>query len=536
MSDGIVLIGLPGSGKSAVGRRLAERLDRPFFDLDAEIARAAGRSPAEIIDNDGEPAFRALERRALDKACAEPRAVIGTGGGTPLDPLNRWALMRHGLRVRLDAPLDRLADRLASDTVSRPLLGDDLLAGLSRTAEARTAVYRAVDVTIDASEPVDVVAEHVIEAHRSHAAGTAGTWRPLYDTGYRRHHPAGPETGRLVLGRGLDSGALAELLAQFDGRTPTVVADRQVLAAQPQLDAALPATRRLGIEGGEQAKSFDRLHELLAWLSSAGAERGDPLLAVGGGTIGDLAGLAAALHHRGTALVQLPTTWLAQADSSIGGKVAIDLPGAKNAVGAFWPAWLIVSDTTLVETLPVEQRRGGMAEVLKCGLVGDRMLWELVETRGPTALAGDDPAAAYAMTERAARVKLDVVERDPYERDERRVLNLGHTLGHALEVESGYQLPHGEAVGLGLRAVARIAANREAERGLAERIDDLLSALGFPLRRHFDPGAVHAALGTDKKRVRGRQRWILPLDVGRVVQVDDVTDAELEAALAAIHE
>ncbi|CAN5563465.1 hypothetical protein BH23CHL7_BH23CHL7_11610 [soil metagenome] len=534
MSDGIVLVGLPGSGKSAVGRCLAERLGRPFVDLDAEIARAAGRSPAEIIENDGEPAFRALERRALQRACAQPGTVIGTGGGTPLDPLNRWALMQHGLRVRLDAPLDRLADRLASDTVSRPLLGSDLLAGLTRTAEARGAFYRAVDVTIDTDQPVEAVADMVVDAQRAREGRQTDAWRPLYDGLYRRHHPAGPETGRIVLGRRLDGAALAELLAPFEGRSPAVVADRRVLSALPRLEAALPDSRRLAIEAGEQAKSFERLHELLAWLSAEHVERGDPLLAVGGGTVGDLAGLAAALHHRGTALVQLPTSWLAQADSSIGGKVAIDLPGAKNAVGAFWPAWLIVSDTTLLETLPAEQRRDGMAEVLKCGLIADPALWQLVETRGAAALAGEDDAAAYAMTERAARVKLEVVERDPYERSERRTLNLGHTLGHALEVESGYRLAHGEAVALGLRAVARIAVGRGAERGLVERIDDVLSQLGFPLSRAIDVGAVKLALATDKKRVRGRQRWILPLDVGRVTQVDDVTEEEIDHALQAV--
>jgi 3-dehydroquinate synthetase len=175
-----------------------------------------------------------------------------------------------------------------------------------------------------------------------------------------------------------------------------------------------------------------------------------------------------------------------------------------------------------------------MAEVLKCGLIADPALWQLVETRGAAALAGEDDAAAYAMTERAARVKLDIVERDPYERSERRTLNLGHTLGHALEVESGYRLAHGEAVALGLRAVARIAVGRGAERGLVERIDDVLSQLGFPLSRAIDVGAVKLALATDKKRVRGRQRWILPLDVGRVTQVDDVTEEEIDHALQAV--
>ena len=141
----------------------------------------------------------------------------------------------------------------------------------------------------------------------------------------------------------------------------------------------------------------------------------------------------------------------------------------------------------------------------------------------------------YAIIDRSVQLKLDVVERDPFERGERRTLNLGHTLGHALEIESGYRLPHGKAVVLGLRAVAHMARARGAEQGLAERIDDVASALGYELRRDFDPAAVKAALVSDKKRVRGRQHWILPMAVDSVVDVDDVTDAELDAAIGAIH-
>ncbi len=532
MSDGVVLMGLPGSGKSAVGRCVAERLGRPFIDLDDEIERVTGRSPAEHIRRAGEAAFRAIEREAVERACAIGGAVIASGGGAPLDPLNRWAFMEHGVRVRLDVPLERLAARLVADPVARPLLGDDPLAGLRRTADKRRSVYAAVDVALDAAAGVEAVASAVIDARRRPLAPDA--WRVLYDGPYGRHHPVGPASGRLVIGRGLTAGAVGDALAGFDGRVPAVIVDRRALRASPRLSAALPAARRLAIIGGERAKSFAGLRRLLTWLSEQGAERGDPLLAAGGGTVGDVAGLAASLHHRGMPLVQLPTTWLAQADSAIGGKAAIDLPSAKNAVGAVWPAWAIVSDVGLLESLPIDRRRDGLAECLKMGLIGDPALWRLVEERGRAALDGRDPAGVYAITERAARLKLEIVDRDPYERGERRVLNLGHTLGHALEVESGYRLAHGEAVGLGLRAVAAIAARRGAESGLAERIDGVLAALGFPLRRNFDRAAVTDALGGDKKRERGVQRWILPLAVGRVEQVTDVSPRELKGALDVI--
>jgi 3-dehydroquinate synthetase len=211
----------------------------------------------------------------------------------------------------------------------------------------------------------------------------------------------------------------------------------------------------------------------------------------------------------------------------------------------------VIGDVATLRTLSVSQLRDGLAEVIKSAIIGDPWLWALLESRGTAALGiddtirhpgdprdiGDDPvdeAARYAMVERSMRLKLGVVDRDPFEQGERRVLNLGHTLGHALEIESRYALPHGQAVVLGLRAVTAIAEGRGAAPHLAERIDDLLARLGYTLTREFDPMAVRAALGTDKKRVAGRQHWILPMDIGTVIDVDDVTDAELERAIARI--
>lgn len=262
-------------------------------------------------------------------------------------------------------------------------------------------------------------------------------------------------------------------------------------------------------------------------------ERDEPLLAVGGGTIGDLAGTAAALFNRGLPLVHVPTTWLAQSDSAIGGKVAVDLGRAKNAAGAFWPPVAVLSDVGALRTLPLRLRRDGMAESVKSALIGDPALWGLLEGRGRAALQNDEPAR-HAIVERSARLKLGVCVRDPFESGERRTLNLGHTIGHGLEVESRYRLSHGSAVALGMRAVTAIAAGRGADADLPERLDTLLHVLGFRMRRSFDADAVRAAMQGDKKRLGGRQRWILPMTVGRVIEVDDVTDAELDTALRTI--
>jgi 3-dehydroquinate synthetase len=311
-----------------------------------------------------------------------------------------------------------------------------------------------------------------------------------------------------------------------------VVDARLTALRSPITDAGGPGPC-LSLRAGERAKRVRVLERVLEWLASERVERGTPMVAVGGGSIGDLAGTAAALYARGLPLAHVPTTWLAQADSAIGGKVAVDLKGAKNAVGAFWPPIAVVSDVTALRSLPVRARRDGMAESVKAALIGDAALWQLLEERGVGALRNDE-AARFAAIERSARLKLAVCARDPFEAGERRTLNLGHTIGHALEIESGYRLAHGSAVALGMRAVACIAAARGADPDLARRLDDLLATLGFAMRREFDAPAVVRAIRGDKKRHGGRQRWILPMAIGRVTEADDVSEAEVDRALEAI--
>ena len=509
---GIVLVGMPGSGKSTVGRVVAERLGRPFVDTDALFEGIHGIPVPDYLREHGEPAFREAEAAAVTEACSTRGAVIGAGGGAILDPRNRWMLWHHGVVAWLDArPADLLA-RLEADGVARPTFQPYGLERLGVVLAERSPFYRAADLRLDASQD-PVRAADALLARRTHPRG-----RRLYDAEVTRQHPIGPETTRVVLGVGLDLPDLAPRgLAVIDRRVPLDV----------------PARARLDLRAGERAKRLRHLERVLQWLAEQHAERDEPLLAVGGGTIGDLAGTAAALYARGMPLVQVPTTWLAQADSAIGGKVAVDLRSAKNAVGAFWPPVGVLSDVATLRTLPLRLRRDGMAESVKAALIGDGALWRLIESHGRAALR-DDEAARYAILERSARLKLAVCARDPFEADERRTLNLGHTIGHALEVESTYRLRHGAAVALGLRAAAVIAAGRGADPVLSERLDALLTTLGFRLTRGFDADTARRALRTDKKRRSGRQRWILPMEIGRVQEVDDVTDAELRRALGAI--
>ncbi len=529
MPDAIILVGLSGVGKSTVGRLLARQLGRPLLDLDADIESSHGAHPAHLIRERGEAFFREIESAVLAQACQVPGAVLATGGGAVVDPLNRWQLWQAGTVVWLDAPDEVLLTRLSAHDEERPMLDGDPAGRLAALRAARTPYYRAADLRVDATSPAEVVAATILDA----AASGRPAARRLFDAQVRRDHPMGPRTARVVLGRDLDGAVLGDALAAASTGVPVVVADRRPAALLPDLLAALPDGRRLAMSAGERSKRLRAVERLLEAASAMGAERGDAWVGVGGGTTTDVVGAAAALYLRGVPFVALPTTWLAMTDAAIGGKVGVDLSKAKNAAGAFWPPVAIVGDMAALRTLPRPRRLDGMAESLKAGLIGDPGLWHLVETRGRAALRGDE-AARFAIIDRSVRLKLDVVDRDPFESGERRVLNLGHTLGHALEIESGYRLPHGQAVVLGLRAVAAIAAGRGAEPGLAERIDDVVTDLGYALRRPFDPAAVRQAATTDKKRLRGRQRWILPMAVGRVEEVDDVSEAELEQAMHVI--
>ena len=509
---GIVLVGMPGSGKSTVGRLLADRLSRQFVDTDALFERLHGTSVPDYLRAHGEPAFRVAESAAIAAACSQAGTVIGAGGGAIIDPLNRWALWHHGVVAWLDVAPEELARRLDSDPVARPTFQPYDASGLAAVLAERSPFYRATDVRLDASRDPSRVADELARL-RIPLAG-----RRLLDAEVPRQHPIGPADARVVMGVDLDLGELAPRgLAVVDRRSPVPP----------------PSRACLEVEGGESAKRMSRLARVLEWLAAQRPERDEPVIAVGGGTVGDLAGTAAALYNRGLPLVQVPTTWLAQADSAIGGKVAVDLSSAKNAVGAFWPPVAVISDVAALRSLPPRTRRDGMAESVKSALIGDPELWSLIASRGRGALRDDEPSR-YAIVERSARLKLAVCARDPFEAGERRTLNLGHTIGHALEVESGYRLAHGAAVALGLRAVATIGAGRGGDPDLPHRLDAMLGDLGFGLTRRFDPGVVRTAITSDKKRRAGRQRWILPTEVGRVIEVDDVTDAELRRALRVV--
>jgi 3-dehydroquinate synthase len=287
---------------------------------------------------------------------------------------------------------------------------------------------------------------------------------------------------------------------------------------------------------GEAHKTLETVARVYDGLIAAKADRHTTLIALGGGVVGDMAGFAAASYMRGIRFVQAPTSLLAMVDSSVGGKVGVDLPQGKNLVGAFYPPHRVVIDPAVLATLPDREWRCGMAEILKHGLIAAPDLFARIEADPAAFTRFTNADLAEALVARAVQVKIDVVEADPYEHGVRAHLNLGHTFGHAIERVTAYAVPHGEAVGLGLIAAAHLsAALGLCAPALVERVRAAVGGVGLPT--HFAghrPADVVAAMATDKKFAAGSSRFVVMHDVGHVAIARDVPTEAVEAAVAAL--
>lgn len=512
MSRQLYLAGLPGAGKTAVAGLLGRWLGIPAHDVDAEVEREAGCTVAELWGSRGETGFRAAERGAVDRLLARPgSAVLALGGGTLEDTGCRESLAAWGAGVWLDAGAEALAERLAGSVSTRPLLAvRDPAAVLRELGELRRARYASLALRIETDgRPVESVAVEVLRA---------------LDGTEPREIGASVHIGRGALAHAralLDplgvgavaTGAASTLVVATDGRVWSL--HGHALAAGLSPSEARPAA----LAEGEAAKSPDGLAQLWRALAGSGADRDTPLLALGGGAVSDVAGLAAATYKRGVPLAIFPTTLLAQADAAIGGKNAIDFLGTKNLIGTFHPPALVVLDPLCLMTLTERDYTSGWAEVVKSGVIGDPALFELCEQEADAIRARRLDVIEEAVA-RAAAVKLQVVAVDPRETDRRRVLNLGHTLGHAIEAVAEGDLTHGEAVAIGIVASARLAEEHGlAALGWADRLAALFDRLGLPARpaRPLSRASLLAALGHDKKRRGGRLHAVLPVAPGEVV-------------------
>jgi shikimate kinase/3-dehydroquinate synthase len=521
----LVVVGLPGSGKTAVGRRVAARHGATFVDLDDEIERAAGMRIPEIFESEGEAGFRRRERIAIEALGAVDRSpglsrVIAPGGGAVVDPRNRWNLFRGRRIAWLDVRTEVLAQRLRRSPNVRPLVaGRDPMGAIRELAAARLPFYAAGSRVVGVAEM-----STVIDAVNALAAVPATHATVLLRSETR--------LGRLVLGEAIAADEVARALGDLEARRAVLVSEPGAWAAVGEGLARDLAARGLPVEHvllpeGEAAKRLPVVESAANELARLRVERREPIVAVGGGALGDAAGVLAATYLRGIPFIQVPTTLVAQIDSSIGGKTAVDLDAGKNLLGAFHQPAATVIDVAVLASLPVRQRRAALGEAVKMAALGDDRLFSTLEAEGSAIAAGDEAAVASGalaeVVERAARAKVDVVLADEREAGARLALNLGHSLGHAIEAAAGFAgLLHGEAVAYGLRAAVRIGEARGVTPAArAARIERLLDTLDLGTApTGLDLVEVLDFMATDKKHSGGSLRWVLPTGDGHAIDPD----------------
>ncbi len=525
----VVLIGFMGAGKTSVGKALAARLDMPYLDTDEMVEARAGRSVAEVFRDEGEAGFRRREREAVREAAAKRGWVVSVGGGAVLDSENLEALKASGVLVYLRAPLEALLARVGGDP-SRPLLAEK---DPRELLEARRRVYEAAaDLVVDGEGlEVEAVAAKVVE-------GLEGLG--LLEAGVREVRvELGPSSYSVWVGAGILEEAEGYLPPLPGAEAATVITHPELAELfYPALQGALARAglrpRLLTFPSGEERKSVAEAEALWREMARTGHHRKDPVVALGGGVVTDLAGFVAATYHRGVPLVNFPTTLLAQVDAAIGGKTGVNLPEGKNLVGAFWQPRAVVSDVRCLASLPEREFRSGLAEVVKAGFVADPGLLGLLRAEAARVLKREEGLMVRVVA-RAAAAKARVVAMDERESGRRAILNYGHTLAHALEAHASFRgLSHGEAVAIGMVFAAHLAqACGIAGVTLAQRHVEVLEALGLPTSAPLPPlEELYPFLERDKKYQEGL-RFVLLARPGEPVVVSGIARPALEEALEA---
>jgi shikimate kinase/3-dehydroquinate synthase len=523
----IVLVGLMGCGKSSIGKRLAARLGLPFVDADEEIERAAAKTINDIFADHGEAHFRDGERKVISRLLNNGPQVLATGGGAYMHPETRQRIREDGVSIWLRADLPVLMRRVMKrDT--RPLMRDgNPESTMRKLNEARYPIYAEADMTVDSrDEPHDLAVAEIVNRLAAGAAAPAGPVQA----------PSPSRSVRVELGdRSYDvliaSGLLADTGALIKSRLGAVkcgiVTDENV--AQHHLSTLEGSLKSEGLFAGsivmtpgEATKSFRDLATLSERLLELGLERGDLVVPLGGGVIGDLAGFAAGILRRGIRFVQIPTSLLAQVDSSVGGKTGINTPQGKNLIGVFHQPSLVIADTAVLTTLPPRQMRAGYAEVAKYGLLGDAKFFAWLEANWHGVFGNNGPALTKAI-ETSVAAKAAIVARDETETGDRALLNLGHTFGHAFEAWTGYsdKLLHGEAIAIGMCLAFRLSEELGlCPRGHADRVVAHFEAVGLPTKiadipqDGADAGELLRLMGQDKKVRGGKLAFILVRGIG----------------------
>ena len=540
----IFLTGLSGSGKSTVGRQVAELLRWDFIDTDTLLSERCEMPVGQVLVEYGEQRFRQMESEALISSTDEKRVVIATGGGVIISEANRAFMREHGLTVYLETSVETAWQRVqeqihkSGNDAVRPLVGEtNGQQRLQDLYEVRKQWYEQAALCINTDkDPPDLVTRRIA------AFALAG--------GYLHSSSLPQETVTLQLGKitsqavvewsGLRHLSLSLQAAGFSKRVFVVTdSDVGLLYIEPIQDLLADAgfvPRIFTIPAGESSKSLQHWQQILDWLVEQKADHQEAIVALGGGVVGDLAGFVAATYHRGVPLIQVPTSLLAQVDSAIGGKTGINHPLGKNLIGAFYQPRLIIVDPAFLLTLSERVYHEGWAEIVKYGMILDIDLFEMLEEQ-TSLLHTRDATFLTRIITRCIQLKMDIVQRDERDGGLRNILNYGHTFGHALEATTEYGTwLHGEAVAIGMEVAGQIAVARGLlTNGHALRQHMLLQALHLPVRcPGIDAEFVLERMQRDKKVRAGRTRWVLPTRIGHAKVFDDIPLTLIQEAVAMV--
>jgi shikimate kinase/3-dehydroquinate synthase len=573
MSGSIFLVGLMGSGKTTIGRALAKKLNMRFVDSDHEIESRTGASIPVIFEVEGEASFRQREADVIRDLTAMENIVLATGGGAVLLPENRALLKSRGTVIYLRTGITQILQRTSKDK-NRPLLQTpDPRKRLEEMSRVREPLYREVaHVVIETGRPNLQYLVHAImaqinaQATPKDAPPSAGeqaidTAAALAETNFSMdlmnlqtasaedslsdintaataaasssthvaggnnaavtlHVELGERSYPITIGRNLlqDADLMAQRIA---GKrvviiTNTVVAPLYLDTLTSTLQRAGKQVSNIVLPDGEEEKNWASLMLIFDALLREKCDRHTTLVALGGGVIGDLTGYAAASYMRGIPFVQVPTTLLAQVDSSVGGKTGINHPLGKNMIGAFYQPQAVIADTATLQTLPARELSAGLAEVIKYGPITDAAFFDWIEANIVKLRANDSETMAYAI-QRSCEIKASVVQQDEREGGLRAILNFGHTFGHAIESGLGYgKWLHGEAVGCGMVMAADLSQRLGYIDDTArERIKAVVAAAGLPVEAP-DLGQARwlELMQVDKKNEGGEIKFILIKPLG----------------------
>jgi len=519
----IIFTGFMGTGKTTVGKLLAKKLNREFIDTDQLIEERQGLTIPEIFANLGESAFRKMEADIAKELGEREGLVISTGGRLMLDPSNVAALSDKGRVFCLVATPQEILSRLEGDKDHRrPLLdvpnpSEQIVELLQKR---KKGYQRFLKLTTDDVQPSDITENllNFMQKSQKHFAIDI---------------PAHPY--EFIVGNGILP--FTRQLAGTDGML-IVITDTVVGKMYSQSCGSVDHV--ITIPGGSQQKTLATVQAIYDQLLEVGFDRSGTIIALGGSVIGDIAGFVAATFMRGVNLVQCPTSLLAMADTSIGGKNSIDLPQGKNLIGSFKQPSLVLADVATLMTLPPEELVSGMAEVIKHGLLADADLFEKVD-QGNWPLKTDSLHSSHSeiqtLVAQAIQVKISYVQKDPFDEGIRKHLNIGHTFAHAIEKVSNNAVRHGEAVAMGLAAATDLSERLGyCDRHLKDRIDSILNKVGLPNRipTALAPHSILNAMGRDKKRLAQSIRLVLPMKVGQVFVTDDFGNQDILDTLHAM--